>query len=172
MWTWLLVSLTASLGAALAATIENPTVKKSLPIRISRCHLARHRCGAQVQCQANGRMFADFASHQTPMKNGKYDNTGLFLFRIVPWDFVKKIKAVIMRDGCISHLRTPVGSMYRKINMTSAYTSKKDPLRTNTTKEEAEHIKNKATIRTRHNHPYDMYADVHSNGTPRSSPND
>ena len=116
-------------------------------------------------------MFADFASHQTPMKNGKYDDTGRFLFTIVPWDFVKKIKAVIMRYGRISHLRTPAGSVHRKINMISAYTSKKDPLSTNATKEEAENstkeeAENKATIRTRHNHPYDMYAMVHQGPRP------
>ena len=172
MWTWLLVTSTVPLGAALAATIENPTVKKPLPTRISRCHLARYRCGAQVQCRGNGRMFADFASHQTPMSNGKYDNTGRFLFSIVPWDFVKKIKAVIMRYGCISHLRTPAGSMHRKINMISAYTSKKGPLRTNATKEEAEpHEEQSDHSHSSSSSTHDRYADVHNNGTPRSSPN-
>ena len=92
------------------------------------------------------------------MKSGKYDYTGRFLFPIVPWDLVKKTKAVTMKYGCISHLRTLVRSMDCEINMISAYTSKKDPLPTQAAKEEAEHMENKATIRTRHNPPYDLYA--------------
>ena len=92
------------------------------------------------------------------MKSGKYDYTERVLFPIVIWDFVKKIKAVTMKYGCISHLRTLARSMHREINMISAHTSKEDPFRTNATKEEAEHMENKATIRTHHNHTHDLYA--------------
>ena len=81
--------------------------------------------------------------------------------------------------GCISHLQTLGRSMHLEINMVSAYTSKKDPPRTNATKEETEHMENKATIRNHHNHPYDLYAlpcaqfgNMCNNGSPRSSSND
>ena len=39
---------------------------------------------AQLQCQANGRMYAGFSSHRTPMKSGKYDYTVHFLSSTVP----------------------------------------------------------------------------------------
>ena len=77
------------------------------------------------------------------MKSGKYDYTVRFPFATVPWVFVKKIKAVTMKYGCISHSRTFAGSMHREINMIRPYTPKEDPPR---------------TIRNRHNHPYDLYA--------------
>ena len=114
-------------------------------------------CGAQVQCQANGRTYADFSSHRTPMKSGKYDYTVRLLFPMLPWIFVKKIKAVTMKYGCILHLLTLAGTTHRGINRISVYTSKKDPMCTNATKEETRYTDNKATIRTRHNHPYDQY---------------
>ena len=108
------------------------------------------------------------------MKSGKYDDTVRFLFTTVPGVFVKRIKAVTMKYGCISHLQALGGSTHLEINMISACTSKKDPLRTNATKDEAENMENKATIRTRHNHPYEQYVlpehnskDVHNNGSPR-----
>ena len=65
-----------------------------------------------------------------------------------PCVFVKRTKAATMRYGCISHLPTLVVITHRRTNMTSAYTSKKDPLRSNSTKQEAGHTENKATIRT------------------------
>ena len=124
-------------------------------------------------------MYADFSSHRTLMKSGRYDDTVRFLFSIVPWVFVKKIKAVTMKSGCISHLQTLGRSMHLEIDMVIANTSKKDPPRTNATKEETEHMEKKATIRNHHNHPYDLYAlpcaqfgNVHNNGSPRSSSND
>ena len=68
------------LGAAHAATIENPPVssKKPLPTQTCRCHLAPQHCGAQVQCQVNRLMCADFPSHRTLMEGGKYDCTVRF----------------------------------------------------------------------------------------------
>ena len=85
------------------------------------------------------------------------DYAARLLFHTVPWVFVKKIKAVTMKYGCISHFLTLAGSMHREIHMISAYISKKDSLRTNTTMEKAGHMENKATTRTRHNHLYDQY---------------
>ena len=55
--------------------------------------------------------------------------------------------------------------------MIRACISKKDPLRTNSARKEAGHTENKATIRTRHNHPEDFYGDltetrkVHNDGS-------
>ena len=113
------------------------------------------------------------------MKSGRCDYTVCFLFPTVPWVFVKKIKAVTMKYGCISHLQTLGGSMHLEINMISAYTSKKDSSRTNATKEETEHLESKATIHNHHNHPYDLIRSHEhnpgtctTNGSPRSSSND
>ena len=101
---------TVSLGATHAATIVNSPVflKKPSPTRICLCHLAPHNCGAQVQCQANGRMYADFSSHRTSMKSDKYDYTVRFPPPTTPWLFVKRINAATMRYGCILHLPTLV----------------------------------------------------------------
>ena len=59
---------------------KNPPVssKKPLPIQTCRCHLAPQHCGAQVQCQVNRLMCADFPSHRTLMKGGRYDCTVRF----------------------------------------------------------------------------------------------
>ena len=75
----------------------------------------------------------------------------------VPWVFVKRIEATTVRYGCILRLPTLVVISHRGTHMISAYTSEKDPLRTNSTKTAAGHTENKATIRTRRNHPYDQY---------------
>ena len=91
------------------------------------------------------------------MKSGKDDYTVRFPFTTVHGVFVKRIKAATMRYGCILHLPTLVVVTHRGTNMISAYTPKKGPLRTNSTVKEAGHTENKATIRTRRNHPYDQY---------------
>ena len=114
-----------------------------------------HHCGSQVQCQENGQMYAGFSSHWTSKKSGKYDYTVRFLFSTGRWVFAQKIKSVTMKYGCILHLLTLAGTLHRGIYMISACTSKKDPLRTNATKEEAGHKENKATQRNRRNHPYE-----------------
>ena len=144
--------LNVPLGAAHAATIENPPVssKKLLPTQIYRCLLAPHLYEAQVQCQVNGRMYADSSSHWTLMQGGKYDCTVRFVSPTILSVFVKKIRAVAMKYGRISHLLALAGTLHRGRSMISAYTSKKDLLRTDSTKK-AGHTENNATIRTRHN---------------------
>ena len=125
MWIWLLVTSTVSLGAALAATIENPSVslKKPLPTRMCRLHLASHHCGAHM-CQATGRAYADLKPPDSHEK-WKVRLHNAFSIPIVTWVFVQKIKAVIMKSECILHLITFAGTMHRGEDMISAYTSKK-----------------------------------------------
>ena len=103
------------------------------------------------------------------MKSGKYDYTVRF-----------------PKDQSCHHevwmhlaLANPRGGTHRATNMTNAYTSKKNPLRTNTTKKDDGHTENKPTIRTRRSHPYDLYAPVSTfrkacttRGTSRPSFND
>ena len=84
---------------------------------------------------------------------GEY--TVRFLSRTVHCVFVKKIKVVTRKYGCILHLLTFAVTKHRGINTISAHTSKNDPLRTNATEEDAGHMVNEATIRTRHNRPYE-----------------
>ena len=114
-------------------------------------------CGVPVQCQVDGLMCAVFSSHRTPMKGGKYDCTLRLLSPTVSWVFVEKMNAATMKCGCTRHLLTIAETMHRA-SMISACTSKKDPLRTNSTRKEAGHTENKAKIRTRQKHPYEQYA--------------
>ena len=58
----LLETSTELLGADQMVTAVNPPVlsKKRLPTQIYQCHLAPHRCGAQVQYQVNGLTYVVF----------------------------------------------------------------------------------------------------------------
>ena len=114
--------------------------------------------GGQVRCQANGLMYAGFLKPpDPPLKSGKYDDTVRFLFSTVPWVFVKRIEAATMRCGCILHLLTLVVITHRGTNMISAYLKASSSSYELNKGRSKSHTKNKATIRTHQNHPYDQY---------------
>ena len=87
------------LGAAHAATIEKPTsiIEEAFADTDLPMPLGPTTLWAQVQCQVNRLMCADFSSHRTLMKGGKYDCTVRFLSPTVLWVIVKKMKAATMR---------------------------------------------------------------------------
>ena len=65
---------TRPLGAAQVVTDVNPSVlsRMFLPTQIFHCHLASHRCGAQVQYQVNGLTYVLLSSPRTLVNDGKY----------------------------------------------------------------------------------------------------
>ena len=99
---------TRPLGAAKVVTAVNPSVlsRMFLPTQICHCHLAPHRCGAQVQYQVNGLTYVLLSSPRTLVKDGKYVSMVHSLFLTTLCASVEKIKAATKRCGCTWTLLT------------------------------------------------------------------
>ena len=99
---------TRPLGAAQVVTDVNPSVlsRMFLPTQIFHCHLAPHRCGAQVQYQVNGLTYVLLSSPRTLVKDGKYVSMVHSPFLTTLCASVQKIKGATMRCGCTWTLLT------------------------------------------------------------------
>ena len=107
----------------------------------------------QGQYQVNGPTYEDFSSLLTLMKDGKWHSMVHSPFLTIPWASVQRIKVVIMRCGCAWLSLTIMATTNRGEGMNS----RKDLLRTNPTRKRAKQLKTKATVRFRHNRPYEQH---------------
>ena len=151
MWTWLLLTSTVPHGAAHAATIRKPTsiieeafADADLPMSPGPTPLWDPGAVPGEWTDVCG-----FLKPPDSHERWTVRMHGAFSMHHSTFDLREKIKA-----ACTRHSLTIAETMHRGRSMIGACTSKKDPLRTNSTRKESGHTENKATIRTRRRHPY------------------